>query len=312
MKACDKPNNRMYESFSVFCPDEHIESLDLLATEDILIDWSQPIYLNFTQTSIVNRIENFNLSIEVTEKIAGDIYVQSEPPEEELQLDELQGDECEVRELIAENAKAIHELYPAHDMEAVEVFEKLITRLPAYGVFSSGQLAAWMVQSYYGAMFSMQTRPEFRRKGYGIHLAQQLTRKVRSRGYVPFVVIRPENDASLSLYNKLGFKKSYETVRAIRHHIRRDVLLEGRTGFGHPSTFSDLQASMKREARLFFYNRLYSSSPLKIGECPKNGLQAKRSRGTTKSLAHLSSLKPEDLLPESPEIKRNLQHQSVR
>ncbi|KAK9501750.1 hypothetical protein O3M35_012422 [Rhynocoris fuscipes] len=27
---------------------------------------------------------------------------------------------------------------------------------------------------------------------------------------------------------------------------------------------------------------------------------------------HLSSLKPEDLLPESPEIKRNLQHQSVR
>ncbi|KAK9508939.1 hypothetical protein O3M35_006370 [Rhynocoris fuscipes] len=190
----------MYESFSVFCPDEHIESLDLLATEDILIDWSQPIYLNFTQTSIVNRIENFNLSIEVTEKIAGDIYVQSEPPEEELQLD---GDECEVRELIAENAKAIHELYPAHDMEAVEVFEKLITRLPAYGVFSSGQLAAWM------------TRPEFRRKGYGIHLAQQLTRKVRSRGYVPFVVIRPENDASLSLYNKLGFKKSYETVRAI-------------------------------------------------------------------------------------------------
>ncbi|KAK9501920.1 hypothetical protein O3M35_012553 [Rhynocoris fuscipes] len=27
---------------------------------------------------------------------------------------------------------------------------------------------------------------------------------------------------------------------------------------------------------------------------------------------NLSSLKPEDLLPESPEIKRNLQHQSVR
>ncbi|KAK9504954.1 hypothetical protein O3M35_009120 [Rhynocoris fuscipes] len=27
---------------------------------------------------------------------------------------------------------------------------------------------------------------------------------------------------------------------------------------------------------------------------------------------NLSSSKPEDLLPESPEIKRNLQHQSVR
>lgn len=33
------------------------------------------------------------------------------------------------------------------------------------------------------------------------------------RGYTPFVVIRPENDASRSLYTKLGYKKAYETVR---------------------------------------------------------------------------------------------------
>lgn len=79
----------MYESFSVFCPDERIESLDLLATEDVLIDWTQPIYLNFTQCTIVERIEKFPINIVVTEKIAGDIYVQSEPPPEELQLDEL-------------------------------------------------------------------------------------------------------------------------------------------------------------------------------------------------------------------------------
>lgn len=118
-------------------------------------------------------------------------------------------------QLKPEHAKAIHDLYPANHMESVEVFEKLIDVLPAYGIFSSGELAAWMVQSYYGAMFSMQTKPEFRRKGYGIHLAQYLTKVVISRGYIPFVVIRPENDASLSLYSKLGFKKHYQAVRAI-------------------------------------------------------------------------------------------------
>lgn len=123
--------------------------------------------------------------------------------------------EVQIEELREEHARAIHDLYPANDMEAVEVFERLITALPAYGVFSSGELAAWMVQSYYGAMFSMQTRPEYRRKGYGIHLAKCLTKIVRSRGYIPFVVIRPENDASQSLYHKLGFKKNYQTVRAI-------------------------------------------------------------------------------------------------
>jgi len=105
--------------------------------------------------------------------------------------------------------------YPANDMEAIGVFQSLITKLPAYGVFCSGNLAAWMVQSYYGAMFSMQTRPEFRRRGYGLHLARKLTQTVHERGYIPYVVIRPENDASKSLYCKLGFKQHFQTVRAI-------------------------------------------------------------------------------------------------
>lgn len=33
------------------------------------------------------------------------------------------------------------------------------------------------------------------------------------RGYSPFVVIRPENDASRNLYTKLGFQKAFSTVR---------------------------------------------------------------------------------------------------
>lgn len=125
-------------------------------------------------------------------------------------------DGAEMSQLTPEHAHSIHELYPAKQMESVEIFERLIEKLPSYGIFSvSGELAAWMVQSYYGAMFSMQTKPEFRRKGYGIYLARYLTKVVYDRGYLPFVVIRPENDASLGLYAKLGFKKHFETVRAI-------------------------------------------------------------------------------------------------
>lgn len=62
-------------------------------------------------------------------------------------------EEVKIEELRKEHAAAIHELYPANDMESVEVFERLIKALPAFGVFSSDELAAWMVQSYYGAMF---------------------------------------------------------------------------------------------------------------------------------------------------------------
>uniref|UniRef100_A0A1B6MQD7 N-acetyltransferase domain-containing protein n=1 Tax=Graphocephala atropunctata TaxID=36148 RepID=A0A1B6MQD7_9HEMI len=215
------PNGRLYESFSVFCPLDRLECLELLEKEDVLIDWSQPIFLNFTHSDIMDRLEEFYQHIGTMEKVQGDIYVCSETPSDQQLAGLAPPEEVKIEELRKEHAQAIHELYPANDMEAVEVFERLITALPAFGVFSSGELAAWMVQSYYGAMFSMQTRPEYRRKGYGIHLAKCLTQIVRSRGYVPFVVIRPENDASQSLYHKLGFKKNYQTVRAIlRPHER--------------------------------------------------------------------------------------------
>lgn len=75
--------------------------------------------------------------------------------------------DAELRSLNLDNVRGIHDLYPANEIECVEVFEKLVQLLPGVGIFikSSDVLAAWMVHSYYGAMFSMQTKPEFRRKG---------------------------------------------------------------------------------------------------------------------------------------------------
>lgn len=46
-------------------------------------------------------------------------------------------------------------------------------------------------------------------------MAQNLARLVIKRGYKPFVVIRHENDASKSLYRKLGFEKVFEMARVV-------------------------------------------------------------------------------------------------
>ncbi|KPJ17146.1 hypothetical protein RR48_14002 [Papilio machaon] len=204
------PNSLTYESVTVFCPSDRADLVDLLTSEDVLLDLTKPLYLNFTHEAIVNRFEK---RYEAHDKITGDVYVCDNPPED-TSADDLPPD-VELVRLQPEHMKAVHDLYPASDIECCEVFEKLVAELPAYGIFVEGQLAAWMVQSYYGAMFSMQTRPEFRRKGYGIYLARRLTKEVAARGYKPFVVIRPENDASRSLYSKLGFEKRFRTVRAV-------------------------------------------------------------------------------------------------
>lgn len=73
----------------------------------------------------------------------------------------LSDDEVELRLLTADDVKSIHDLYPAGDIESIEVFEKLIHRLPGFGVFSlkTGELVAWMVQSYYGKKRTVKPPP---------------------------------------------------------------------------------------------------------------------------------------------------------
>lgn len=48
--------------------------MELLANEDILIDWSQPIYLNFTHGKIMAKIEEFYQHRGTIEKLYGDVY----------------------------------------------------------------------------------------------------------------------------------------------------------------------------------------------------------------------------------------------
>lgn len=57
---------------------------------------------------------------------------------------------------------------------------------------------------------------------YGLWLAGTLTNFVIKRGYLPFVVIRPENSASKGLYTKLGFEKKLNVVRAILKPSRQE------------------------------------------------------------------------------------------
>lgn len=70
-----QPNGRLYESFSVFCPLDRLECLELLEKEDLLVDWSRPIFLNYTHSTIMDRLEEFYRHIGTMEKVCGDIYV---------------------------------------------------------------------------------------------------------------------------------------------------------------------------------------------------------------------------------------------
>lgn len=74
-----QPNSYPYESVTIFCPSERSELVDLLTSEDILLDLTQPLYLNFTHEAIVNRLEK---RYEAHDKIAGDVYVCEKTPDD--------------------------------------------------------------------------------------------------------------------------------------------------------------------------------------------------------------------------------------
>lgn len=76
-KTIFKPNNNIYESIGIFCPASRIELVDLLETEDVLLNWTKVMYLNFTHIAIMNRLESFyNANIgHMEHTIHGDIYV---------------------------------------------------------------------------------------------------------------------------------------------------------------------------------------------------------------------------------------------
>lgn len=118
--------------------------MELIKSEDILFDWSVAKYLNYTHIDIVDRICDFFTPIGNVDRIEGEVFLCRSAPNC-ITLDDLPSNMV-MRPLSLDNVKAIHDLYPANEIESFQVFERLIEKIPGYGIFTvDGELAAWMV-----------------------------------------------------------------------------------------------------------------------------------------------------------------------
>lgn len=207
------PDNNIYQNISIFCPIKNLECLNQLETEDVLIDWKKRLHIHFTHTAILDRLESFYKSIGSVEQFTYDILILNKNAV--IEVDEFPDDEAELRPLTEKDVQHIYDHYRANDIESIEMFKAVVRKLPTLGVFrkDTNELAAWMLCSYFGTMFSMQTLPMFRRKGYGLQIAKVLTKQVIDMDYIPHVSIRTDNIPSHKLYTALGFEKHYQMSR---------------------------------------------------------------------------------------------------
>lgn len=86
------PNHNIYESFGIFCPLDSLDNIELIKGEDVLFDWSIPMYLNYTHVNIMDRIEEFFKTIGNVERIEGEVFVCEDNPDC-LELGELPSNE---------------------------------------------------------------------------------------------------------------------------------------------------------------------------------------------------------------------------
>jgi hypothetical protein len=86
------PNKNLYESFSCFYPIDSLDAIELIKSEDILFDWTMPMYLNYTHVNIMDRIEEFFATVGKVERIEGEVFVCKDNPDC-LELGELPSNE---------------------------------------------------------------------------------------------------------------------------------------------------------------------------------------------------------------------------
>lgn len=214
------PGDGSERGLYAFCPSNRCELIDLIVNEDLLVDHGAPLKLHYTHENIVNRLETFH-HYRLYDAAVADLYILPKglvmktinDCDNYLSLRRETG--VVMRPISLDDAAKVHESYQAKSLESLQLFKTLLQTLPSLGIYVEDKLVAWILQSHYGAMMAMYTVPEYRRRGYGAHLARNLIRATYARlGFVPYVIIRRDNEESMRLYTSLGFEKIHTVVRA--------------------------------------------------------------------------------------------------
>jgi ribosomal protein S18 acetylase RimI-like enzyme len=80
-----------------------------------------------------------------------------------------------------------------------------------WGIRQNGKLIAMAGERLrlpsYSEVSAVCTHPEHQGRSYATSLVKMLVRRIRSRGELPFLHVRPENRRAVELYERLGFQK---------------------------------------------------------------------------------------------------------
>lgn len=81
-----QPQGLLHESFGVFCPNDRLELLQLLRDEDVLMEWSKPLYMNFVHSEIAQELIRLYEDSGSVETVLGDVWAVEESTRQSYEL----------------------------------------------------------------------------------------------------------------------------------------------------------------------------------------------------------------------------------
>ena len=109
--------------------------------------------------------------------------------------------------LSVKDAPYIYENSKYKEYISVEYIEERISNGIGLGIYRDKKPVAWAITHDDGAIGFLNVLEEYRRKGYGTDVTVAMVKKMLELGKVPFVHIEEENEKSMNLALKTGFRK---------------------------------------------------------------------------------------------------------
>lgn len=114
-------------------------------------------------------------------------------------------EKLEIRQLEQNQMDVILEHY---DKLSNNEIKELLKNENLFGGYKNGTLIGFVGNHLEGSIGLLEVFPQYRRLGYGITLESYMVNQMLEKGLVPFGQIEINNEKSISLQNKLGFRIS--------------------------------------------------------------------------------------------------------
>jgi len=114
---------------------------------------------------------------------------------------------CDVENLSDSDASYIYENSKYKEYISIDYIEDRITKGNGLGIYENDRLVAWALTHDDGAIGFLNVLEEYRGRGYATKVTVAMIKRLLEIGEVPYVHIEEENEKSMNLALKTGFRK---------------------------------------------------------------------------------------------------------